>query len=65
LLAAIELTKDNDTKVWDPESDSESDAQDGNVDRYPKNHKLILKSALLGHDAAADEFNVVEVRRKL
>lgn len=46
------LKEGNKTVTWDPENKSES---------YPRTHKLVIKQCILGHEAAADEFNVVQV----
>ncbi|XP_053671609.1 nucleoplasmin-like protein [Anopheles nili] len=40
------------TVTWDPDNKPES---------YPRRHKLVIKQCVLGHEAAADEFNVVQV----
>uniref|UniRef100_A0A2M3ZFE9 Putative nucleoplasmin n=1 Tax=Anopheles braziliensis TaxID=58242 RepID=A0A2M3ZFE9_9DIPT len=38
--------------TWDPENKS---------DGFPRTHKLVIKQCILGHEAAADEYNVVQV----
>ncbi|XP_058064578.1 nucleoplasmin-like protein [Anopheles bellator] len=46
------LKEGNKTVAWDPENKS---------DEYPRTHKLVIKQCILGHEAAADEYNVVQV----
>lgn len=46
------LKEGSKTVTWDP---------DNKADGYPRTHKLIIKQCILGHEAGADEFNVVEV----
>lgn len=46
------LKEGSKTVTWDP---------DNKADGYPRTHKLIIKQCILGHEAAADEFNVVQV----
>ncbi|XP_055587172.1 nucleoplasmin-like protein [Uranotaenia lowii] len=46
------LDESNKSVTWDP---------DTKADNYPRTHKLIIKQCILGHQAAADEFNVVQV----
>uniref|UniRef100_A0A2M4A5J2 Putative nucleoplasmin n=1 Tax=Anopheles triannulatus TaxID=58253 RepID=A0A2M4A5J2_9DIPT len=38
--------------TWDPEHKS---------DGFPRTHKLVIKQCILGHEAAGDEYNVVQV----
>ncbi|XP_050100242.1 nucleoplasmin-like protein [Anopheles aquasalis] len=38
--------------TWDPENKS---------DGFPRTHKLVIKQCILDHEAAADEYNVVQV----
>ncbi|XP_049529595.1 nucleoplasmin-like protein [Anopheles darlingi] len=38
--------------TWDPENKS---------DGFPRTHKLVIKQCILGHEAAGDEYNVVQV----
>ncbi|XP_026462309.1 nucleoplasmin-like protein isoform X1 [Ctenocephalides felis] len=40
------------TEVWDPETKAEE---------YPRTNKLVLRQALLGHEAKEGEYNVVQV----
>lgn len=49
------LKGDKATEVWDPEAKGADDYQGG--------HKLIIKQAVLGADAAEGEVNVLQVRR--
>ena len=53
--ATLKAGADN-TVTWDPDNKSEG---------YPRTHKLIIKQCLLGSDAKADEYNVVEVNCKI
>uniref|UniRef100_U5EYV1 Putative nucleoplasmin n=1 Tax=Corethrella appendiculata TaxID=1370023 RepID=U5EYV1_9DIPT len=46
------LKSGNASVVWDP---------DNKADGYPRTHKLVIKQCILGHEAASDEFNVVQV----
>lgn len=49
------LSDSNRSVTWDPEI----------KDDYPCNFKLIIKQILLGHEAAANAYNVVQVRRRI
>uniref|UniRef100_A0A6M2DT32 Nucleoplasmin core domain-containing protein n=1 Tax=Xenopsylla cheopis TaxID=163159 RepID=A0A6M2DT32_XENCH len=40
------------TEIWDPETKAEE---------YPRTNKLVLRQALLGHEAKEGEYNVVQV----
>lgn len=51
IIIGITLTKENPTATWDPE----------NKEDFVRTNKLIIKQFLLGSQAKADEFNVVEV----
>lgn len=50
----VTLSDSNRSVTWDPEI----------KDDYPCNFKLIIKQILLGHEAAANAYNVVQVRRR-
>lgn len=47
----ITLSSSHKTETWDPEAKAE----------YPRSNKLLIRQALLGPDAQADELNVVQV----
>lgn len=48
---AITLSSSHQSETWDPEAKAE----------YPRSNKLLIRQALLGPDAKADELNVVQV----
>lgn len=50
-ILGVTLSETNRTVTWDPEI----------KDEYPCNFKLIIKQILLGHEAAANVYNVVQV----
>uniref|UniRef100_A0A182NCT4 Nucleoplasmin core domain-containing protein n=1 Tax=Anopheles dirus TaxID=7168 RepID=A0A182NCT4_9DIPT len=46
------LKEGSKTVTWDPDNKPEG---------YPRTNKLVIKQCLLGHEAAGDEYNVVQV----
>lgn len=55
-FSALTLKGDKASEIWDPEAKETDDYQGG--------HKLIIKQALLGPDAAEGEVNVLQVEAK-
>lgn len=51
LFSGITLSSSHQSETWDPEVKAE----------YPRSNKLLIRQALLGPEAKADEFNVVQV----
>ncbi|XP_038219454.1 nucleoplasmin-like protein isoform X2 [Colias croceus] len=47
----VTLSSSHQSETWDPEAKAE----------YPRNNKLLIRTALLGPDAKPDELNVVQV----
>ncbi|CAB3257585.1 unnamed protein product [Arctia plantaginis] len=47
----VTLSSSHQSETWDPEAKAE----------YPRSNKLLIRQALLGPDAKADELNVVQV----
>lgn len=50
-VSGVTLSASHQSETWDPEAKAE----------YPRSNKLLIRQALLGPDAKADELNVVQV----